>query len=214
MKKSMLVVCAVVALGGSSAVAQQPQPYPITPPTQQTPPATPKQRPPDPNEPARPPNPDRPMPDSPRSMADVSNSTTVTGCLQTWDSSKTAPATGAGSGAGSAAPTNGANNSASAAEFVLMRVDGSNKNGYLLRTTDSSVSFASHLNHRVTVTGTVEDAAKDMGRATDRQGDQPTGDKPQTDRDASASGRVSAGDAKLPILKVTSIKMVSPTCGS
>jgi hypothetical protein len=147
-------------------------------------------------------------------MADVSNSTTVTGCLQTWDSSKMAPATGSGSGAGSAAPTNGSSAPKGAAEFVLMKVDGSNRNGYLLRTSDASVSFASHLNHRVSVTGTISDAAKDMGRAADRQSDQAGGDKPQADRDASASGRVSASDAKLPILNVTAIKMVSPTCGS
>jgi hypothetical protein len=227
MKNSMLVMCGVVALAGVSATAQQPQP--ITPPTQQTPPAPPAQRPPeptsqrptDPDRPAqRPPDPDRPMPDAPRPMADVSRSTTVTGCLQTWDSRTLAPARGAGSGSGSAASqvSEGAANSApNPAEFVLMKVEGSDRNGYLLRTTDASVSFASHLNHRVSVTGTVSDAAKDMGRGGDRQGDQstqPTGDKPSTDRDASATGRVSAGDAKLPILNVTSIKMVSPTCGS
>jgi hypothetical protein len=229
MKKSILVACGVV-LGGLSAAAQQPQP--ITPPTQQTPPAPPsptQPRPPDPDNPAtqrpptdtppmqRPPNPDPPASGSPRPMADVSNTTTVTGCLQTWDSRALAPARGAGSGSGSAAaqvtdpsPTTSPN----PAEFVLMKVEGSSRNGYLLRTTDAKVSFSAHLNHRVSVTGTVSDAARDSGRGTDRQADQPTGDKPSADRDASSSGRVSASDAKLPVLNVTAIKMISPTCGS
>jgi hypothetical protein len=214
MKKSILVVCGVFALAGATAAAQESSKPPT--PTQQMPPTpSPAQRPPDPLE-QRPPNPDRPIPntpppDAPRPMADVSNSTTVTGCVKTWDSRTVAPATGAGSGGGSAATASG---SSKPSEFVLMNVEGSNKGSYLLRTSDASVSFVSHLNHRVSVTGTVADAAKDMGRGSDRSNDQPTADKPATDRDASASGRVSAGDAKLPILNVTALKMLSPTCGS
>ena len=199
MKKSILVACSVVALTGMTAAAQQPQPQ--TPPTQQTPPA-----PPDPSQ--RPPDPNRPMPDAPRPMADVASSTTVTGCLKTWDSRTMAPATGAGSGAGSAAA--GAS-SPSPSEFVLTNVEGapaggSGKGSFLLKTSDASVSFSQHLNHKVSLTGKISDAAKDMGASTP-----PTADKPSTDRDASASGR---GDAKLPVLTVTALKMVSPTCGS
>jgi hypothetical protein len=39
-------------------------------------------------------------------------------------------------------------------------------------------------------------------------------DKPSEARDATASGRVSASDMKLPTLTVTALKMVSPTCGT
>ena len=205
MKKPILIACSVVALAGMTAAAQQPQPQ--TPPTQQTPPdpPSPSQRPPDPSTP------------STRPMADMTAATTVTGCLKTWDSRAMAPATGAGSGAGSAASST-ASASPSASEFVLTNVEGSRaasgKGSFLLKTSDASVSFAQHLNHKVSVTGTISDAAKGMGRGSDRMSDQPTADKPAADRDASATGRVGADDAKLPTLNVTAIKMLSPTCGS
>jgi hypothetical protein len=65
----------------------------------------------------------------------------------------------------------------------------------------------------VQLTGTVSDAAKDMGRPTDRNADQPTPDKPSPDASAAATGR-GPGDMKMPILNVTALKMVAPTCGS
>ena len=71
------------------------------------------------------------------------------------------------------------------------------------------MSFSQHLNHKVEVTGTLSDSAHGTSSA-----DKPTSDKPSTDRDASASGRVSADDMKLPTLNVTALKMISPTCGA
>jgi len=209
MKKQILVVCSAVAISGVSLGAQQPppqpQPLPQTPPTEQTPPAQPAPR---TQEPAT--RQSAPMSDMARSA------TTVTGCLKTWDSRTMAPATGSGSGAGSAASgvaTKPATPGASA-QYVLSNIERSGAaarsgaSSFLLKTSDSSVSFSQHLNHKVEVTGTLSDAA---GVAPSTP---PTGATPSTDRDASASGRVSADDMKLPTLNVTALKMVSPTCGT
>ena len=150
-------------------------------------------------------------------MSDMARTaTTVTGCLKTWDSRTMAPATGSG-GAGSAAAPVGAAPSATGASspFVLTNIERSaaasrpGASSFLLKTSDSSVSFSQHLNHKVEVTGTLSDSAQDMSSA-----DKPTSDKPSTNRDASASGRVSADDMKLPTLNVTALKMISPTCGA
>jgi hypothetical protein len=209
MKKQILAVCSVVALSGVGLAAQQPQPQPQTPPTEQTPPSQPAQRPPDPATPAT---------RSTSPMSDMAKTaTTVTGCLKTWDSRTMAPATGAGSGAGSAASAVAAAPSSTGAstQYVLSNIDRtgaasrSGASSFLLKTSDSSVSFSQHLNHKVEVTGTLSDSGRSMGG-----GDKPTADKPSTDRDASASGRVSADDMKLPTLNVTALKMVSPTCGT
>jgi len=209
MKKQILVVCSAVAISGVSLGAQQPppqpQPLPQTPPTEQTPPAQPAPR---TQEPAT--RQSAPMSDMARTA------TTVTGCLKTWDSRTMAPATGSGSGAGSAASgvaTKPATPGASA-QFVLSNIERSGAaarggaSSFLLKTSDSSVSFSQHLNHKVELTGTLSDAA---GVAPSTP---PTGATPSTDRDASASGRVSADDMKLPTLNVTALKMVSPTCGT
>ena len=151
-------------------------------------------------------------------MSDMARTaTTVTGCLKTWDSRTMAPATGSGSGAGSAAAPVGAAPSSTGAssQYVLTNIERSaaasrqGASSFLLKTSDSSVSFSQHLNHKVEVTGTLSDSAQDMSSA-----DKPTSDKPSTDRDASASGRVSADDMKLPTLNVTALKMISPTCGA
>ena len=213
MKNSILAVCGAVAFAGLTVSAQQPPPQPeqqpITPPTQQTPPAQPTQRPPDPY-------PSTPSARAP--MADVAGAVTLTGCLKTWDSRTAAPAAGAGSGAGSAASTPTAPGST---EFVLTNVErseaaraaGVTGSSFLVKSTDPGVSFSQHLNHKVQLTGTVSDAAKDMGRPTDRNADQPTPDKPSPDASASATGR-GPRDMKMPTLNVTALKMVSPTCGS
>jgi hypothetical protein len=151
-------------------------------------------------------------------MSDMAKTaTTVTGCLKTWDSRTMAPATGSGTGAGSAAsPVTAAPSTVGASsQFVLTNIDrtaaASRTTGsqFLLKTSDSSVSFTQHLNHKVEVTGTVSDSASGMSSA-----DKPMSDKPSTDRDASASGRVSTSDLKLPTLNVTALKMISPTCGT
>jgi hypothetical protein len=152
-------------------------------------------------------------------MADMARTaTTVTGCVKTWDSRTMAPATGSGSGAGSAAaPVAAAPSSTGASsQYVLTNIERSAAassrpagSSFLLKTSDSSVAFSQHLNHKVEVTGTLSDSAHDMSTA-----DKPTSDKPSTDRDASASGRVSADDMKLPTLNVTALKMISPTCGT
>jgi hypothetical protein len=226
MKKHILAACSIVAMSGLSLAAQQPPTQP--PPTQQTPPSQPAQRPPDPTtEPPTPsptsPPPTTPSPQTPATresspMSDMAKTaTTVTGCLKTWDSRTMAPATGSGSGAGSAASPVGAAPSATGAssQFVLTNVERSaaasrqGASSFLLKTSDSSVSFSQHLNHKVEVTGTLSDSAPDTSSA-----DKPMPDKPSTDRDASASGRVSADDMKLPTLNVTALKMLSPTCGA
>lgn len=224
MKPHILAACSMVAISGIGVAAQQPQP--ITPPTQQTPPSQPAQRPPDPaptptsQPPASPTSqPPATRPNSP--VADMARTaTTITGCLKTWDSRTMAPATGSGSGAGSAAaPVAAAPSSTGAsAQYVLSNIDRtgaasrSGASSFLLKTSDSSVSFSQHLNHKVEVTGTVSDSGRDMGSA-----DKPMGDKPAADRDArdtQSTGRVSASDMKLPTLTVTALKMVSPTCGT
>ena len=74
------------------------------------------------------------------------------------------------------------------------------------------MSFSQHLNHKVEVTGTLSDSAREGSGATTAEN--PPSDKPSADRDASASGRVSADDMKLPTLNVTALKMISPTCGT
>jgi hypothetical protein len=151
-------------------------------------------------------------------MSDMARTaTTVTGCLKTWDSRTMAPATGSGSGAGSAAAPVAAAPSATGAssQFVLTNIERSavasrtTASSFLLKTSDSSVSFSQHLNHKVEVTGTLSDSAPGMG-----SGGTSMPDKASTDRDASASGRVSADDMKLPTLDVTALKMLSPTCGA
>jgi hypothetical protein len=220
MKKSILAMCSVVAISGAGLAAQQPSP--TTPPTQQTPPTQPAQRPPDPSTPTtQPPTTSSPTTSSPTSGQDMARtSVTVTGCLKTWDSRTMAPATGAGSGAGSAAATTSTTPASpgTSAQFVLTNVEGATGasraagSSFLLKTSDSSVSFSQHLNHKVQVTGTLSDSGRSTSSATDRAADKA--DKPSTDRDASASGRVSSGDMNLPTLNVTALKMISPTCGT
>jgi hypothetical protein len=226
MKKHILAACSLVALSGLSLAAQQPPSQ--TPPTQQTPPSQPAQRPPDPTTEPATPSPTGPAPATPSPttqtpatresspMSDMARTaTTVTGCLKTWDSRAMAPATGSGSGAGSAASPVAAAPSATGAssQFVLTNIDRSaaasrsTASSFLLKTSDSSVSFSQHLNHKVEVTGTLSDSAHGTGSA-------PMPDKPSADRDASASGRVSADDMKLPTLNVTALRMLSPTCGT
>jgi len=234
MKKHFFAACSIVAMSGLSLAAQQPPSQ--TPPTQQTPPSQPAQRPPDPTtEPPTPsptspppttPSPTTPSPTTqtpatraPSPMADMAKTaTTVTGCVKTWDSRTMAPATGSGSGAGSAAaPVAAAPSSTGASsQYVLSNIERSAAassrpagSSFLLKTSDSGVSFSQHLNHKVEVTGTLSDSAPDMSPA-----DKPTSDKRSTDRDAAASGRVSADDMKLPTLNVTALKMISPTCGT
>jgi len=225
MKKHILAVCGAVAISGISLGAQQPppqpQPLPQTPPTNQTPPPQPTPQPtdpaPQPTEPSS--RPADPAARQTSPMSDMARTaTTVTGCLKNWDSRTMAPATGSGSGAGSAASavaTKPATPGASA-QFVLSNIDrtGAAARGgassFLLKTSDSSVSFSQHLNHKVEVTGTLSDAAG----STPSSAASSTGATHTADRDASAAGRVSADDMKLPTLNVTALKMVSPTCGT
>jgi hypothetical protein len=223
MKKHFFAACSLVAISGLSLAAQQPPTQ--TPPTQQTPPSQPAQRPPDPTTEPVTPRPTTPSPttQTPATreaspMSDMAKTaTTVTGCLKTWDSRTMAPATGSGSGAGSAAaPVSAAPSSTGASsQFVLSNIERNaaaarpGASSFLLKTSDSSVSFSQHVNHKVEVTGTLSDSAQGVSTA-----DKPMSDKPSTDRDASASGRVSADDMKLPTLNVTALKMISPTCGA
>ena len=100
------------------------------------------------------------------------------------------------------------------AQFVLSNVErsgASTRSGassFLLKTSDSGVSFSQHVNHKVEVTGTLSDSAPVTST------DKPMADKPSEARDATASGRVSTDDMKLPTRNVTALKMVSPTCGT
>ena len=223
MKKHILAACSLVAVSGIGLAAQQPQP--ITPPTQQTPPSQPAQRPPDPSPAPTSPSPTgqpTSQPPATRSASPASDmartATTVTGCLKTWDSRTMAPATGSGSGAGSAAAATTAAPGGSP-KFVLSNIErtgAASRNtaaSFLLETSDSSVSFSQHLNHKVELTGTLSDAAP-VASGDRAMADKPMSDKPSEARDASASGRVSAADMKLPTMKVTALKMVSATCGT
>jgi hypothetical protein len=222
MKSHILAACSIVAMSGAGLAAQQQPPQPITPPTQQTPPSQPAQRPPDPAPTPTPSPTSQPPATRPNSpVADMARTaTTVTGCLKTWDSRTMAPATGSGSGAGSAAAPVAAAPSATgaSAQYVLSNIDRtgaasrSSASSFLLKTSDSSVSFSQHLNHKVEVTGTVSDSGRDIGSADKAMGDKPAADRDA--RDAQATGRVSASDMKLPTLTVTALKMVSPTCGT
>ena len=112
-------------------------------------------------------------------MGDMAKTaTTVTGCLKTWDSRTMAPATGAGSGAGSAASAvSGAERAGRGAvrphqHRSYRRGGRGGASSFLLKTSDSSVSFSQHLNHKVELTGTLSDS----GRAERRR--QADGDKP------------------------------------
>jgi hypothetical protein len=170
MKSQLLAACSLVAISGLGLAAQQPQPAtPPTgqtpPPTQQMPPTQPAQRPPDPEPSTRASSPSSDM---------ARTATTVTGCLKTWDSRTMAPATGAGTGAGSAAA---ATTAGASSQYVLTNLERSGSSSragassYLLKTSDSSVSFSQHLNHKVEVTGTVSDSGSAIGSA-----DKPMGD--------------------------------------
>jgi hypothetical protein len=209
MKKHILAACSLAVISGAGLAAQQPQP--ITPPTQQTPPSQPAQRPPDPS-PSPTSQPPSTRPASPASDM-ARTAATFTGCLKTWDSRTMAPATGSGSGAGSAASAVTAAPGGSA-QYVLSNVERtgaasrSGASSFLLKTSDSGVSFSQHVNHKVEVTGTLSDSAPIAST------DKPMADKPSEARDASASGRVSTDDMKLPTLDVTALKMVSASCGT
>ena len=140
-------------------------------------------------------------------MSDMAKTaTTVSGCLKTWDARAMAPATGSGSGAGSAASAiaTAPGTPGEGSQYVLSNIDrtgAASRTGassFLLKTSDSSVSFSQHLNHKVELTGTLADSAE----------------KPGTERSATSTGRPAAGDMKLPTLNVTALKMVAPTCGT
>lgn len=235
MKTHILAVCSAVAISGISLGAQQPppqpQPLPQTPPTEQTPPAQPSPRTQEPTTAPRPQDPTTTPPATRQSapMSDMARTaTTVTGCLKSWDSRTMAPATGSGTGAGSAASAVASKPATpgASAQFVLSNVERSGAaarggaSSFLLKTSDSSVSFSQHLNHKVEVTGTLSDAASGASSSSTTSPTASSSSTPSSantagnDRDASASGRVSADDMKLPTLNVTALKMVSPTCGT
>jgi hypothetical protein len=200
MRTHIFTACGVLVVAGFTASAQTPQ----TPPSQPTSPAT-----------------------SQKSM-DAGGSVTVTGCLAAWDGksmSGSGPGTDAGSTAPSSAPASGP--TGAGASYVLTSVQQGTGSAsttssassagvagkYLLKA-DSTVNLSAHLNHKVTVTGTLDKMSPDSGGGASAGAPAST-DPPRTDKPATASGSERAhdmGSMKPQTLKVTSVTMVSATC--
>jgi hypothetical protein len=190
----------VLVVAGFTASAQTPQ----TTPSQPTSPATSQ----------------KPM--------DAGGPVTVTGCLAAWDGksmSSSGPGTDVGVTGSSSAPASGA--TGAGASYVLTSVQqgtgpapttssasSAGVAGKYLLKADSTVDLSAHLNHKVTVTGTLDKMSADRGSGVSA-GVPGSTDPPRTDKPATASGSAHAhdmGSMKPQTLKVTSVTMVSATC--
>jgi hypothetical protein len=200
MTTNIFTACGVFVVAGLTASAQTPQ----APPSQPTVPATSQ----------------KPM--------DAGGAVTVTGCLAAWDGksmSGSGPGADAASATSSSAGASGA--SGAGAAFVLTSVqqgtgspsttssasNASVAGKYLLKA-DSSVNLSAHLNHKVTVTGTLDKVSADVGSGMSASVPSPT-DPPRTDNQDTASGSArghEVGPMKPQTLKVTGVTMVSATC--
>ncbi len=200
MSTHIFTACGVLVVAGLTASAQTPQ----TTPSQPTSPATSQ----------------KPM--------DAGGPVTVTGCLAAWDGksmSSSGPGTDAGSAAASSARASGA--TGAGASYVLTSVQqgtgsasttssassASVAGKYLLKA-DSTVNLSAHLNHKVTVTGTLDKMSAHTGSDVSANAPSST-DPPRTDKPATASESAGAhdmGSMKPQTLKVTSVTMVSATC--
>ena len=172
-----------------------------------------------------------PSPSSPRApQATAASSITVTGCLKPWDGSAMGPTTGA---------TTPGTTAATPAKFLLTNVvdptagrsgaPGSGTPGtpttapadrmgasadakqYTL-TASSSVNLAQHLNHQVSVTGTLTPASgSTMGTPGSTTGTMPSrpGDPARPGEMGSHAGM---GAANAGTITVSSVTMVNATC--
>lgn len=196
MTTHIAAACGVLVVAGLTASAQTPQTTPSYPssPTAQ-----------------------KPM--------DPGRSVTVTGCLAAWDGksmSNSRPTTDAGSASPSSAPASGP--TSAGASYVLTSVQQGTASAsttssvgvagkYLLKA-DSTVNLSAHLNHKVTITGTVDKMSGDTGSGVTANTPSAT-ELPRTDQPSTASGSARAhdmGSMKPQTLKVTSVTMVSATC--
>jgi hypothetical protein len=195
MRTNIFTACGALAVAGLTVSAQTPQTPPSQPPT----PATSQ----------------RPM--------DAGSPVTVTGCLAAWDGKSMSSS---GSDAGSAASSS-ARASDATAKYMLTNVQhgtgspsttsgatsaGGAGSSYMLKA-DSTVKLSAHLNHKVSVTGTLDKLSAPSGSESART-PSPT-DPSAIDKPAAASGSARAhdtGSMKLQTLKVTSVTMVSATC--
>ena len=200
MSPNIFAACGVLVVAGLTASAQTPQ----TTPSQPTSPATSQ----------------KPM--------DAGGPVTVTGCLAAWDGksmSSSGPSTDAGTAASSSAPASGA--TGAGASYVLTsvqqgtgsasttsRASSASVAGKYLLKADSTVNLSAHLNHKVTVTGTLDKMSAHTGSDVSANAPSST-DPPRTDKPATASESAGAhdmGSMKPQTLKVTNVTMVSATC--
>lgn len=165
--------------------------------------------------------PERPRPVTPApASAGAAGSITVTGCLVTSDGKSAAR----GSHEAAPASASGSTGSATDAAYMLTNVQrGSSsassrsQKSYVLEA-DSTVNLSAHLNHRVSVTGSVDKSAHNRSHATSEPGaaqpgpppTDPPADTPAKARDAQRAHDMRA--MKHETLKVTSVSMVSATC--
>jgi len=197
MSTYIVAACGVLAVAGLTASAQTPQ----TTPSQPTSTATSQ----------------KPM--------DASGPVTITGCLAAWDG-KSMSSSGAGTEAGTSPSSSASASGPSSAGAGYVQTSVQQGTGspsttssasvaakYLLKA-DSTVNLNAHLNHKVTVTGTIDKMSADMGSgmstSVPSSRGAPRADKPDT---ASGSSRAhDMGSMKPQTLKVTSVMMVSATC--
>jgi hypothetical protein len=194
MRANTLAACGVLVAGiGISAQTPQTPPQPSTPSASPTP-------------------------------MEASGTVTVTGCLGTWDGKSTADRvesaapSSSPSATGSAAGTTYMLTSVQAVSSSASAPGGSAASSYLLKP-DSSVNLSAHLNHKVQITGSVDNtAAARSGTSGDpntaRPG-VPNPTDPTSDKPATASGAPRThdmGSMKPATLKVTTVTMVSATC--
>ena len=178
MKNHFTAMCGALALAGLTVTAQTPQPSPAQP---QTPQPT---------------------------------TITVTGCVTAADESMSA-------GRAAEAPgreASGTSKSDAASKYMLTSVEHAtdtakagargeveHHTSYALTTEGSTVDLSKHLNHKVELTGTLDQTTRRSPQAASTGTSGSTGTA-TVGRDASAM-RMPA-----PTLKVTSLKMVSATC--
>jgi len=193
MRKNLLTVCGALAVAGAALAAQTPQ----TPSTSSAP--------------ARP--------------AAGAGTVTVTGCLATWDdkSATSSPGATASSQAASGGTkyvlknvqdgsSASSSTSASPSSSASSASAGSRAGTYLLKA-DSSVNLSAHLNHKVQVTGSVDQSAHSSTSGASSQPARPGTTASPSDRPSTASGSGDMGSSMKPAtLSVSSVTMISATC--
>jgi hypothetical protein len=183
MTRHVFATCGAIAIAGLTVTAQSPQPSTAQPPATQ--PAT--------SQSAR--------------ASDSDKTLTVTGCVARAGSSASATSspsaagssggfilTNAQSGKAMSSPDNPASTTPPAASSGPRATASS----YALKAQGAGVDLSQHLNHKVTVTGTIDSMAGSSAAAS------PSGPPSATDAARPA--------AAMPTLNVTSVTMVSSSC--